>query len=563
MGLSALSLSLVLVFQFLHAYAAVNVSWSTITSDSSKNVVQSNFLGVSFELSFMDQYFGNDTSTIPQTMLNYLSQIRNRTGSNPVRLRIGGNSADSSTYLQNQTSPMLKLTDPDANSNNQPVDYGPMLWDVLQSVSGSVEGVEYLIGVSLSDPNNTDGSKIGGDAKSILGNNLDSILVGNEPDLYTSHGNRPLLQNYTVQDYIGEFSEVSDYLNNTSAGDLLNNQICSGPTICCDWDLATLLQQGYLATFSNILKYITLQHYPQNNCFGSYQYGLPYYLQHSNTVALAGWQQHGIDIVVSNTSAGHPRLVMSEFNSASCGGIANISDTFAVGSLWTLDYALQMAAIGYSAVYIHTREKGVFYNLIDPPNRTLSGDTWTTNPPFYAVLVLPEILQSDNGSIVVDLNLEGSMTSNSTVAGYAVYDAGSLSASRLVLFNYDNSSVEFSLENSASGQPSIKYLASSDITEKRNIAWGEESFVGTSDGKAVNVTRDTDGFSWLPSSGNFDCSGNCAVEVPGPSLAVVYLSDSVSSSNSTKSNSARRTVVPASFAIFGLVFTFGFFYLGT
>ncbi|KAK0456888.1 glycoside hydrolase family 79 protein [Armillaria borealis] len=540
MGLPVLSLFL--VFQFLHAYAAVNVSWSTTASDSSKNVVQANFLGVSFELSFMDQYFGNDTSTIPQTMLNYLSEIRTRTGSNPVRLRIGGNSADSSTYLQNQTSPMLKLTDPNANYNNQPVDYGPMLWQVLQNVSGSVGGTEYLIGISLSDPNNTIGSKIAGDAKEILGDNLDSILVGNEPDLYTSHGNRPGLQNYTVQDYIGEFSEVTNYLNDTSAGDILKPRYVL-------WDLATLLQQGYLATFSNILKYITLQHYPQNNCFGSYQYELPYYLQHSNTVGLASWQQYGIDIVASNTSAGHPRLVMSEFNSASCGGIANISDTFAVGSLWTVDYALQMASVGYSAAYIHTREKGIFYNPIDPPNRTVSGDTWTTNSPFYAVLAMPEILQANNGSIVVDLNLEGSMTGNSTVAGYAIYDAGSLSASKLVLFNYDSSS------------PSIKYLASSDINEKRNIAWGGQSFVGVSDGKPVNVTRDTSGFSWLPLSGDLDCMGNCTIEVPGPSLAVVYLSDSSNSSNSSESqsNSARRTVVPATFAVVGFVFILGHF----
>ncbi|SJL05293.1 uncharacterized protein ARMOST_08659 [Armillaria ostoyae] len=559
MGLPVLSLFL--VFQFLHAYAAVNVSWSTTASDSLKNVVQANFLGVSFELSFMDQYFGNDTSTIPQTMLNYLSEIRTRTGSNPVRLRIGGNSADSSTYLQNQTSPMLKLTDPNANYNNQPVDYGPMLWQVLQNVSGSVGGTEYLIGISLSDPNNTIGSKIAGDAKEILGDNLDSILVGNEPDLYTSHGNRPGLQNYTVQDYIGEFSEVTNYLNDTSAGDILNTQICAGPTVCCQWDLATLLQQGYLATFSNILKYITLQHYPQNNCFGSYQYELPYYLQHSNTVGLASWQQYGIDIVASNTSAGHPRLVMSEFNSASCGGIANISDTFAVGSLWTVDYALQMASVGYSAAYIHTREKGIFYNPIDPPNRTVSGDTWTTNSPFYAVLAMPEILQANNGSIVVDLNLEGSMTGNSTVAGYAIYDAGSLSASKLVLFNYDSSSVEFSLANSVSEQPSIMYLASSDINEKRNIAWGGQSFVGVSDGKPVNVTRDTSGFSWLPLSGDLDCTGNCTIEVPGPSLAVVYLSDSSNSSNSSESqsNSARRTVVPATFAVVGFIFILGHF----
>lgn len=50
-------------------------------------------------------------------------------------------------------------------------------------------------------------------------------------------------------------------------------------------------------------------------------------------------------------------MLMSEFNSASCGGIPGISDTFAVGALWSIDYALQLASVGYTAAYIHTREQ--------------------------------------------------------------------------------------------------------------------------------------------------------------------------------------------------------------
>ncbi|KAJ7834515.1 hypothetical protein B0H13DRAFT_2369828 [Mycena leptocephala] len=59
-------------------------------------------------------YLGNDTSTIPQPMINYLAGIRALTGDVPVRIRVGGNSADISTYVESQTSPMAVLNNPNA-----------------------------------------------------------------------------------------------------------------------------------------------------------------------------------------------------------------------------------------------------------------------------------------------------------------------------------------------------------------------------------------------------------------------------------------------------------------
>lgn len=60
-------------------------------------------------------------------MVNYLSAIRNHTGAQPIRLRLGGNSMDSATYVANQTD-ILVFTDPNANPNDQPVNFGPVLW---------------------------------------------------------------------------------------------------------------------------------------------------------------------------------------------------------------------------------------------------------------------------------------------------------------------------------------------------------------------------------------------------------------------------------------------------
>ncbi|KIK70366.1 glycoside hydrolase family 79 protein [Collybiopsis luxurians FD-317 M1] len=506
------------------------------SAPSSKNVVDGNFLGISFELSSMNEYFGNDTDTIPLPMLNYLGEIRSRTGSNAVRIRVGGNSADVSTYVSSQTSPMLVLTDPNANSNNQPVDYGPMLWEVMNKVSEDVNSVQYLIGLTLNTTNTN--SVIAGDAAKILESHLDAMLLGNEPDLYTVHGQRPAVQNYTVDDYISEFGAAVGDISNTTAGNLANGHNVAGPTVCCSWDLATLLQQGYLSNFTNVLKYITLQHYPQNNCFSSgYQYPLAYYTQHGNVVDLAAWQKPGIDIVTSNTTTGAPRMLMSEFNSASCGGIPGISDTFAVGSLWSVDYALQMASIGYVAAYIHTREQGISYNLVTPPNVSqVDSNTWTTLPPFYALTAAAEIFTSSNGSIVTDLNV--SSNANTTVGGYAVYDTAGSSLNRIALFNYGNDSVEFALPSGLKAANTknalVKFLSAESITEKFNIAWGEQTFLGAGDGKPVPANTSS---GWAHANQNMDCSNGCNLTVPGPSLAVLFLD---SASAGTQTNSAER-----------------------
>ncbi|KAJ3802584.1 hypothetical protein GGU11DRAFT_764926 [Lentinula aff. detonsa] len=540
-------------------FADADVQLTIPSSPSLGNVVASNFFGISFELSFMNEYFGNDTNTIPQSMLNYLSEIRSRTGSNNVRIRVGGNSGDVSTYVPSQTSPMLVLTDPNANSNNQPVNYGPMLWEVMEKVSEEVNGVQYLIGLTINSTN-TD-SVIAGDAARTLGSNLDAMLLGNEPDLYTAHDQRPDVQNYTVDDYIGEYSAALRDISNTTAGNLTSGHNVAGPTICCSWDLATLLQQGYLSNFTNALKYITLQHYPQNNCFGSYQYQLVYYTQHSNLVDLASWQKPGIDIITSDTTANAPHMLMSEFNSASCGGIPGISDTFAVGTLWSIDYALQLASIGYTAAYIHTREQGISYNLVTPPNISeIDTGSWTTDPPFYALIVTAEILSSSNGTTVTDLNVSTDV--NATIGGYAIYDATNSSLNRIVLFNYGTDSMDFRLPSGAKAtnpqNALVKYLSASSVTEKYNIAWGEQTFLGVTDGKPVSVNASHD---WAYSNQNLDCSNGCNITVPGPSLAVVFL-DTNSSNDPETSSSESKPVLNRRSMILALGLTLICIYAG-
>jgi len=247
-------------------------------------------------------------------------------------------------------------------------------------------------------------------------------------------------------------------------------------------------------------------------------------------VVLASWQSSGIGKVLSNTGPNRQELIMSEFNSASCGGIPSISDTFAVGSLWTIDYALQMASAGYSAAYLHTRERGISYNLFSPPEGPNgSPGPWTTNPPFYGLLVTAEALRSTNGSIVADLDIGGSKGNvNATVSGYAIYDAADSTVRQLVLFNYanvtasDNSSASFAIPattfpSTTRNNVTIKYLVGDSMKENKNIGWGGKTFANVIDGEMVETEA-----IWAPANVQVDCTNGCAVNVPAPGMAIVF-----------------------------------------
>ncbi|KAG6833919.1 hypothetical protein H0H87_007930 [Tephrocybe sp. NHM501043] len=244
-------------------------------------------------------------------------------------------------------------------------------------------------------------------------------------------------------------------------------------------------------------------------------------------------------------------LIMSEFNSASCGGVPTVSDTFAVGSLWTIDYALQMASVGYTAAYLHTRERGISYNLFAPPDGPNGnpGD-WVTSPPYYALVAAAEALQNTDGagSVVVDLNIVNSKTDKkATAAGYAVYDSKGVNVQQFVLFNYANVSTfsnaaaataKFALPASAFTSTkktdiTVKFLSSSNLREKNNIAWGGQSLVGVGNG-----TFQDNNSPWVVPNQHLDCTNGCSLDVPANAMAVVFVAaDSNVTTVQTKGNS--------------------------
>ncbi|KAF9223232.1 hypothetical protein BS17DRAFT_706135 [Gyrodon lividus] len=511
-GVVALSLLLPLS-SHVHVHAqsqspppSVNVTFPTQPGASSLvNVVQDNFLGVSFELSSFNTLWGDTPLTMPDAMQNYLSNLGQRHPS-PLRIRVGGNSMDGSTWVPSQPQ-MLVLTDPNAYYNDVPVDFGPVFFDVLNSMADVVGEMAFIIGLSMRDPDGDENVlELAAAAREMLGGRLDSMLLGNEPDLYA--GNERA-QNYTIVDYIPEIGKVLNDLRNSPAGDLISDTVIGGPTICCAWNLDAVLSGGLL---QYPYKYYTLQHYPTYYCDGPtpQNTNISYFISHTNVPGYAQWQTKGVQMA-KNASV---PVLMTEYNTVSCGG-SNVSDTFAA-TLWAVDAGLNFASAGMSGAYLHTREYQVLYNLFDPPTPSTSTESgWRTGSPYYAALFLSETF-IPGGSIVVDINLDNSIYDPaSTVAGYAIYNANGTSCERLVLINYGRTgqSRDFALPQNATASIGVRILTAPSVEERTAISWAGQTIGQNGDLEGPQTT------SW------FDCEGGCEVAVPGPGAALILFGD--------------------------------------
>ena len=226
-------------------------------------------------------------------------------------------------------------------------------------------------------------------------------------------------------------------------------------------------------------------------------------------VELTKWNTEGVNL---SNQAGKP-VIMSEFSTVSCGGYPTVSDTFGA-TLWSIDYAVQMATVGYSAAYLHTRERNVSYNLFDYPGDGVDG--WTTKPTYYSYLPILQAFQSYNGSRVVDLGL-----SENSAAGYGVYDKETSELYRMILINFQdgNGTVDFVIPTGGSRagegkNATVKFLTAPSVHEGSNISWSGKTWKGVKDGNPVDSGRDKD-------LTHVNISGSYTLKIPSPGLAVV------------------------------------------
>ncbi|KAF5379811.1 hypothetical protein D9615_005831 [Tricholomella constricta] len=506
---SALLAALVTLPAFSIAGKPLDVSFPERPPESAlKNIVDDNFIGISWELSSFDTLWGGTVKTIPHAMQNYLHNVAVRM-SKPLRIRIGGNGMDGSTYVPN-LSKFLEHTDPDAYFNDIPVNFGPIMFDVMNAMYDIVGPMQFIIGLSMRHPHETANVvKLATDAEKAFGDRLDAFLLGNEPDLYAGHGERDA---YDIDTYVSEIGDVVDDLRDAG---LLERKIIGGPTICCGWNLSTILDAG-LDQYP--YKYYTIQRYPLHNCGGPNEKNtnITYFQAPVNVGPYLNWQQEGM----AKAQANNVPVLLTEYNSVACGG-SNISNTFATG-LWAVNVGLKAASVNYTSVYLHTREHGIQYNLFDPPTPETSMEPgWTTGSTYYAALFLAE-MTDPTGSVVVDLNLNNSNSDPaSRVAAYGIYDKAGTSRGKLALLNFadakdpgQTATQVYRIPGGIADSVQVRVLTAPSKLETRNISWAGQT-VGEN-GALLGMQQTI----------RKDCADGCEVEIPSPGGALVLLGGS-------------------------------------
>ncbi|PFH50110.1 glycoside hydrolase family 79 protein [Amanita thiersii Skay4041] len=486
----------------------------------------SSLFGFSIEMSVVDQVLGRSSHFLNVPFLNLMANLVRRSGR--VNIRVGGNTQETAKMVEETPSGRLLEKDYSntlGTTNSPPIIYKRDLLYLMRNISDFVN-VRWFLGIPFnsSAPFNLDIVDYG---QEILGEYLIGLQAGNEPDFYGQFGKRQ--KGYLPSDYFGEVGQLINQLNNDPK--VLNTSMLLGPSVASGaWSPEDVWNTGFADTYSANLAYLSVEHYPTDNCAAQFGTGppkdpqqeLPTYLTHGGVISLLSKYSGSCQLAQSK---GKPFL-MFETNTASCGGFLGVSDAFAA-SLWALDYSLQMAYMGFSMAMFHVGGETVFYNpFTAPPTNQSTFHQWTVGPIYYSALVMAEVL--GNSSQVLDIT-NSSQLHDSTPA-YVIYENGKPARMALINFATDRSrahDINFAFAiggqngqpNTTPAQVKVKYLRADSVTQKENITWAGQTFGGIfgSDGRPIG---DED-----VQTVQCQANNNCAITLYAPSFALVFLNE--------------------------------------
>ncbi|RPD77295.1 hypothetical protein L226DRAFT_533296 [Lentinus tigrinus ALCF2SS1-7] len=488
------------------------------------------FFGFSIEMSVVQQVIGKNASFIAVPFLNLLATVADRAGR--VRIRVGGNTQETATLVDSLPSNEMIAKDKENASNptDTPIlDFTAEMIYLMSNVSALVNAKWYL-GIPFNDTSNLR-LQIAEVADAVLGDNILAYQLGNEPDLYVSHGHRS--SDYNQTSYYNEFGVVIDALNNDAKITKHGNLVA--PSTQGTWTLQSVWDTGFLTTYQDAISVLSVEQYPDNNCAAAFPdagFGDPVdpqsvfanYLTHASG-------QNIVNQYLSSTPLAAQygkQFMMFETNTASCGGFPGVSDSFG-SALWAVDYGLQMAYSNFTGALLHIGGQDVSYNPFTPPPTNLSStEQWTVGPIMYSTLVLAEALGTSNTSRVLDTFAN---SANAYTPAYAIYENDVLA--RMVLTNFMTEqngqgaytatiSVGGGDTGEANGTPSsvkVKYLLAPSVAEKDNVTWSGQTYGGRfqCDGR----------LSGTESIQTIQCdttANTCQIPVPAPGVALVFIS---------------------------------------
>jgi hypothetical protein len=263
----------------------------------------------------------------------------------PGVLRLGGNSQDNTCWHPG--------TAPHPDWCQGSVTPGQMK---LYSAAARSAGWKLILGLNLkqNSPSWARSEAADGFAREIPSDEILGLEIGNEPDLFGRGPARP--KTYSPANYV---KDAREYIHAFRADPATRGYAFVAPATCCGWNNPRDLD-AILKGIGPDLKLVSVHNYPTSTC-GRHNV-TPAELLSSKR--MDRFNTFSEELVAVARKHGLP-IAMAETNSASCGGMAGVSNAF-VSAVWGVDYMLNIAHDGYVHVNFHFsyRTGGSAYNPV-------------------------------------------------------------------------------------------------------------------------------------------------------------------------------------------------------
>ncbi|KAJ4497600.1 hypothetical protein C8R41DRAFT_212008 [Lentinula lateritia] len=465
-------LSLLLSSLVTYTAAQVLITPPANPLDSASKPVANNFVSLSIAIHFFQDYSRTGTEgELPNTFSrNLLSSLQESTFLAP-EIRIGGTSADRTTYIPSQNTTILQVSG--ANGIPLNVTLNQKWFQQCFDEENFPSGTKFIFDLplmrndSLALNNTIQGSQWALEA--IGERRLEAFEIGNEEDLYVGQGVVPA--NWTVVDYVVRWKIFSSAVSERALvpSGLDSNKkwfqglAFSGLGANPAWTTQTAFNAN--VNENSTLKSVSLHNYPAGtapwvnlgNTFMNHTAIVANLSQVKDDIAFLGSSPSTDDIVfnLGETNIDFTNLNMDQFE-----GVLG-------SALWTIDYILYAASLSINRIYLH--QGTTFGYAAWQPIATTSSPA-KVRTPWYGLKFAAEAIGSHQGPIqiapldivVVTSNLSFTNTNttafgNSTqtqsvpaqlltsekISAYAVYESSSLARIALINFNEWNGTTPY------------------------------------------------------------------------------------------------------------------------
>lgn len=318
-------------------------------------VVPSGFLGLSFEVASLSQLAGYANSGDLVTLLRSLG---------PGVMRLGGVTADKNVAWVDAQDPRPAW----ATATIGEADLRGL------GALAARSGWRVLLTLNFGHFEPERAAREAAAAKAALGESLEALELGNEPNSYAHQGLRE--EPWTFLQYNAQVAAYRAAIQAVAPGVPIAGPDVSGSSAFETWGLGAVVNQPPAL--------LTGHHYPLS-CQGP----PPPTIERLLSPQIRALEVLSLQRYLSIAQAGEIPFRLDEANTVSCGGVAGISNTFA-GALWAAAYVTQAMSLGVQGINLHGSPDNClgYTPLCAPSQQAIETGDLVPQPEWYALLML-------------------------------------------------------------------------------------------------------------------------------------------------------------------------------